>query len=456
VSNETAGYVEELTAADGTKHFLYIIRFNKQGQLVSNQTASDLETLIKAEKFTNIFLFSHGWNNDWETAIGRYKEFFAGYTKLKKDVDLKNEPGYKPLLIGIFWPGTALVFGENEVGPDATVNLMAADHAEDSEKSKNPALTGFDLNAFKDFIEDADHLQLLKDLSVPDSKIESKTSLEVLITIAKKIQEKTEDEYHQGVSSSDEELIKNWVVASNNAGNPDHSAIQLLNKNFIGDILDSLDPRHILRLFTVAIMKDRAGKVGYYGVGPFLERIKALTSAKIHLIGHSYGCKVLLSALISKPVIKVHSALLLQPAISYLAFAKTIPTKNYSGGYRPTLNQVKLPLLSTFSNDDLPLYRTFHLALRRDVDLGDIKIKLLNLVANYTYPPSIYAALGGYGPSLHDGDAQIIKILDPVNKYSFAPQYRIYGLESNNVINGHGEIANRYTYWALYSQVMST
>ena len=49
------------------------------------------------------------------------------------------------------------------------------------------------------------------------------------------------------------------------------------------------------------------------------------------------------------------------------------------------------PILSTFSSHDFPLTKTFHLALRRGKDLGEARIAGAE-------PPSVYAALGGFGP----------------------------------------------------------
>src|SRR6185436_4156307 len=59
--------------------------------------------------YTDVFLFSHGWNNDWETASKRYDAFIDGYVGLRKKHALATSPGYKPLLVGIIWPSTALV-----------------------------------------------------------------------------------------------------------------------------------------------------------------------------------------------------------------------------------------------------------------------------------------------------------------------------------------------------------
>jgi pimeloyl-ACP methyl ester carboxylesterase len=156
-------------------------------------------------------------------------------------------------------------------------------------------------------------------------------------------------------------------------------------------ILDFLDPRNAIRAATVWQMKDRAGTVGALGVGPLLQEILTQSSARIHLMGHSYGGKVVLSALCHSQLKRdVTSVLLLQPAVSYLCFGENIDGKGTDGGYREALTRVERPIFSTFSGRDAPLTKFFHLAVRRDSDLGEQKIAGV--------PPSKFAALGGSGP----------------------------------------------------------
>jgi hypothetical protein len=127
------------------------------------------------------------------------------------------------------------------------------------------------------------------------------------------------------------------------------------------------DPRDILRVFTVWQMKDRAGRVGTRGVGPLLARIRSCTAggegsppARLHLIGHSYGCKVLLSAILASGNFEgqgqpIDSLLLLQPAVNHLCFAARLPAIGHADGYAAVLQRVRQPILSTFSSHDRPL-----------------------------------------------------------------------------------------------------
>ena len=129
--------------------------------------------------------------------------------------------------------------------------------------------------------------------------------------------------------------------------------------------LSWLDPRGPIRVASVLQMKDRAGTVGAKGVGPNLtQKLLAMKKARIHLIGHSYGAKVILSSLCYQPVsAPAASLLLLEPAISYLCFGQKIDGKSLNGGYRDALNRVEQPILSTFSASDVPLTKLFHLAV---------------------------------------------------------------------------------------------
>jgi pimeloyl-ACP methyl ester carboxylesterase len=214
--------------------------------------------------------------------------------------------------------------------------------------------------------------------------------------------------------------------------------------------LFGFDPRSILRATTVLMMKDRAGKVGAHGVGPLLrDLLAAKATGKFHLIGHSYGCKVLLSAVCADDLPRrVNSMLLLQPAISYLAFA-TDAGRGRPGGYRPALDRVEQPILATYSNQDVPLHNFFHWVVRREADLGEAQIA--------GAPPSRFAALGGYGPPDACGaDCEKFAIKPFGEQYQLGsmPPHLI-GLDGTGVITGHGDFCKEDVYWALFNQFNS-
>ncbi len=94
---------------------LYLIPFDKKGRCEGPKTLAHMLAAAATPAFTDVHVFSHGWNNVFEDAVGLYREFFDEYFALRANHGISNA-GYQPLLVGIIWPSTALVSGE-ERGP---------------------------------------------------------------------------------------------------------------------------------------------------------------------------------------------------------------------------------------------------------------------------------------------------------------------------------------------------
>jgi pimeloyl-ACP methyl ester carboxylesterase len=187
-------------------------------------------------------------------------------------------------------------------------------------------------------------------------------------------------------------------------------------------------------------------------VSLLLQNILQTCDAKVSLVGHSYGCIVMLSAVAAIPTAalprKTHSMLLLQPAVSQYCFAAHVPGKPHGGGYRVVFGRVHQPILSTYSAHDLPLTKLFHLAARRADDLGQPKIAADGA-------PSQYAALGGYGPAgclaAEYTDVPIPQFKQPYTVGQ--PEVRLIALKADSAIKGHGDISVAATWWALHQQI---
>jgi pimeloyl-ACP methyl ester carboxylesterase len=204
--------------------------------------------------------------------------------------------------------------------------------------------------------------------------------------------------------------------------------------------------RDAIRTTTVLLMKDRAGRVGGNGVAKMLRELADVsTSSRIHLVGHSYGAKVVLSALCvgQPPSRKINSILLLEPALSCFAFTYDLGGK--PGGYRPALDRVRLPIITTRSAHDVPLTKFFHLAVRRKSDLAE------GVIAADGPPPSLFAALGGYGPQGVGADR--IDMPGVGDAYPLSTAKRIISVDGTSYIDDHGSVETPETAWALLSQV---
>jgi pimeloyl-ACP methyl ester carboxylesterase len=351
---------------------------------------------------------------------------------------------YAPLLVGVFWPSAILVSRSEEAPKFAAAGIEAID---EEIAAGQMTLDEIALGLLDQNVERFYKLAQQEGLS----NAEAVEFARILLPLY----ETGDDEVSTAVSRTPEEIVESWKTLSQQAEGP----IDLDDFGTTGQIdvkpaaaAGAVDfirdmPREALRAVTVWQMKDRAGTVGSKGVSPLLAEFLQTTEARVHLIGHSFGGKVVLSALCYPDRLprgrKAHSMLLLQPAVSHLCFADRVPFTGKPGGFHRALERVERPILSTFSNHDVPLTKIFHLALVRPSDLGEAKI------AAGGEPPTIFAALGGFGPR-RCGES-LVDVRDVNDLYDLDPSVRIYGLRADRTIKGHGDASNPSTWWALYN-----
>jgi hypothetical protein len=448
-----AGPYRVVALDDGTTVPWYIVPFDKAGRGEAPRTRDHLLQAVRAGGYTDVFLFCHGWNNDWEAASGRYAHFLDGYVDLRRDHGLTYSRTFRPLLIGVIWPSTALVMPWEE-GPQFAAGGVQADAEIGQERREIQEIAALLAPG------DVDRFYALAQRGADLDRADARQLARMLLPL---YDSATDQELPSATGSlSPAELVDLWQAAATSARTPstsgefgfaaddeDATGGVGATPQAAGGFLDMLDPRNIVRSATVLLMKDRAGAVGAHGVGELLrEVLDAGPSARMHLIGHSYGCKVVLSAVSYRaPPRTVDSILLLQPAVSCLCFAEDATGDGRPGGYRVAMDHVVQPILTTFSKNDVPLTKLFHLAVRRRDDLGEIRIAGL--------PPSRYAALGGFGPAGCDADCRVIRLRRYPERYDLAAgpgAPRIVALNGDSDIKGHGDISNAATWWALYNQ----
>lgn len=450
-----AGPYRTMTLDNGKQAPFYVIPFDEQGRCQGPLTYNRLLTDIQNGSYTDIFLFSHGWNNTWPDAIGSYEGFIQGYTQMRHDHGLTYQRPFQPLLIGIFWPSIILV------SPQDSAPAFAGGTS-DALMDTAVALEQQAVRSLAEIVDDA-NVERFYVLAQKESGLNRDEALELARMLAP-LYNIAEDEIPAKDAAppiSAEELVELWeksFASTDISGKfgfadeakPPSTGLGSAGGSRSAGIFDFLDPTMIIRAATVLQMKDRAGVVGAHGVGKLLVDILKTPAAHVHLIGHSYGCKVLLSALCFPELPrKVASVLLLQPAISYLCFAPASETgTGRDGGYRVALDRVEHPIMTTFSSHDVPLTQFFHLAVRRPFDIGEQNIAGV--------PPGQYAALGGFGPGGCGNDCLTIDIKPVGQTYNLTPDLcKIYALNSSQAISGHGDISNPFTWWALYEQVVS-
>ncbi|MBB5713058.1 hypothetical protein [Sphingomonas xinjiangensis] len=359
----------------------------------------------------------------------------------------------RPIFVGVVWPSTLLSFdrgpalaGPNleEAAPEseaATVQALADALATPAERERlyalidEPRLADQEVVELAGLVAAALGATVQSDLAegaetgAPDTKavLAGLDALSVL----------------QPPSSEDEELPEGGISDGTYAALPQNAGV-----------FRYLDPRWALRLASVYQMKDRAGKVGWHGVSALVTDILAASSAPLHAVGHSYGAKVLLSAVAASAASrKVRTMLLLQPAVSHLSFASRVSGRSGSGGYAAVPAKVERSILTTYSGHDRPLHTVFHRALVRAKDLGELQVAAVAATLAGD-PPNVYAALGGYGPR-DAGETLVQPLVEPGTPFPPAGRHCLVGLDGtiDRQISGHGDVATARMAWLLACQM---
>jgi hypothetical protein len=449
-----AGPYELLDIGTGARAPWYILPFDKAGVCTAPKTRAHLLATLAAGGFTHVFLFSHGWNNDWKTSTKRYRDFIDAFTKVRQAAPGGAPGSYRPLLVGVFWPSTALVL------PWEKPPVMAAAAGDPRAAADEAVEEGLDELAEIAPELPAGQRERFYELAGAE-RLSGAEALELAALLAP-LYGQGGDPEDGGEVPAPETLLGLWRALPA----PPAPAVDPDDFGFAPDAtapagppaaafdLSSLDPRGAVRAFTVWQMKDRAGTVGANGVAPLLRALLAAAGgARLQLLGHSYGCKVVLSALAGGAPLAagaVDSVLLLQPAINGWAFAEKVEGEDFPGGYRKVLPWVRQPILTTFTRKDGPLTKMFHLAVRRKRDLGEVQIGAA--------APNRFAALGGFGAQ-GGTPPEVLEIAMPTagTAYpAFDAGTRVVALAAHDLIGGHGDIVNPHTAWALLTQVRST
>jgi hypothetical protein len=385
----------------GRDNPMYVLPYDKRGGTTAPQTLEHARATLRSGGFTDVYLFSHGWNNDWATATERYRQFATGLAAQGAD-----DPGRRALLLGVFWPSALLV------APWERAPAMAGELADPAEEE----LAGE--------LEPAAAARLRELSAAPLTDDEAAELAGLLAPVA-----------DPAALTAAARAIADAAAAP--AGDDWGTVTGATAGPAAAGVLAKLDPRNLLRAASVWQMKDRAGRIGTTAVAPLLDDALAGTAARVHCVGHSFGAKVMLSALAARePVRRAHSLLLLQPAVNHLCFAP-------QGGYRPVLGRTTRPVLTTYSANDIALTRFFHLAVRREDDRYEPRI------AAWPEPPSDYAALGGYGPRAADELTQHAALQPAGAPYALDPAKPLAAVDATDGIAGHGAISNARTWWAL-------
>ncbi|HQR05333.1 MAG TPA: alpha/beta hydrolase [Gemmatales bacterium] len=215
----------------------------------------------------------------------------------------------------------------------------------------------------------------------------------------------------------------------------------------IDQLQESENVEKLLTAFSYYAMKKRAEVVGSTGLAPRLTELQeALPLARVHLVGHSFGCKVCLASIgaDSRTDQQIDSMTLIQAAVSDLCFAPTIKEleNTPAGAYAEAPRRVKGPIAVTYSRKDKALTIAYLVASQIAGQVGELPGR--RMLAN----SELYGALGANGIVAVPNVPQIV--LGKTGT-TYALQSGLNSIDANDVILHHGDIRRSEVAWLVWA-----
>ena len=391
-----------------------LISFDKDGRERTDDPAGGVfsKTLsgrLIDEQPTDVFLFSHGWKGDFDASVSQYDRWMGAMWKLESDRS-RMGASFRPMFIGLHWPSQP--WGKEDL--PAGVNF--------AESVAIPVMDALFEKAVEHFggtMQVRDALSTIFDAQKADPGSIS-------------LNDETERAYRQlaaaigfsaggtgsappdveGAALDPQEAIRADRIAS--------SAAAFGGGSFFKGLLGGLGQ------LSFWMMKSRARTVGEGGMHDFIGALQNAGNARIHLMGHSFGCVVVSSILggmggtmkLPRPV---ESLALVQGALSLWSYGDKVPDSTDPGYFHGVLDgSVAGPIITTQSIHDLAVgvYYPAAVGLVGQAQFGS------------TFPK--YGAVGTFGLQ-GTGAALPIKMLASSSDYNFKPG-GVYNLEASSFI----------------------
>jgi hypothetical protein len=416
------------------------VSFDERGK--ANQ--GEIDTLLAelpGRNLTDLFVFSHGWNSDRRQARRLYQLYFQQVPGLLARSGGQARVG----TLGVVWPSKRWA---DEPEPTATADGGGAAGLGDGPPAP-PASDAALVEDLKDVFAGDDRAQVLDELARlleerPDdpAALARFQSLMGELAGAEDAEAAGEDQGERALLEDDpEEVFGRFADAVPQTGEGGAAGIG----SPFGRLWNGA--KEALRQLTYFEMKKRAGVVGKQGLGPLLGRIaQADPDLRIHLMGHSFGARLVSFALAGLPDparSPVKSLYLLQGAFSHFAFADALPMDRSRGGALKGMTaRVDGPLVASFSVHDTAVGKLYPLAsLSSRDDSAGLEDRLFRW--------------GGIG---HDGAQAVdatVAPLGPVGTgYPFS-RGRFVNLDGNAIVNrggppvgAHSDIFHPELVWA--------
>jgi hypothetical protein len=432
------------------------IQFDQTAALLNAAEVQSFFAGFQPAGITDLLVFSHGWNNDMADARQLNEALFERIREIKATPNL---PSLAPLagrsfaVLTVLWPSKR--FTDAELIPGGAAAFGSA-----------PEQTRLlrQLDDMKRVFPGADAAKKLDEAKtlVPRLPNEPKARdafADLVRGLLTKTSKDPEDAADLFLSLSGDELLNRLqgpstalptgpatglggASAVGGAMGPSGGAAGLTS--FFGGIVTGA--QNLLNLSTYYEMKERAGLVGV-ALGATLAPL-GTTGPRLHLIGHSFGGRVVTAAAnaLAGSGTPVQTLTLLQAAFSHYGLAEKYDDK-HDGAFRAVLTQQVVigSILITCTANDNAVGLAYPLASRLARQVG----------AKFGDANDRFGGLGRNGaqktPETEAGIA-----LQPVGgAYAFLPG-RVFNLRADAFISEHSDITGPQVAYALLTSIAGT
>jgi hypothetical protein len=435
------------------RYHYHELEFAKDGSVVDPDQGNAVSAL--ADSVTDLLVMSHGWNNNIDQARGLYRGLSTSFETVsaRSPIDLD---GRTLGILGVLWPSKR--FTEAELIPGGVAGLVS-----------DPTLPA-DLRDMSDAFDDADaeaklaaaadlagqlddsvdarnkYADLLRSLIDSDSaepadaadeffSVDGDVLLgrlqEAMIAVMQGVPEPGQPGGTGGIQAI--EPVDGGMGGAGGIG--DLGGVGGIGTSaglFSGAQAAWSKGRALLNYVTYYTMKSRAGKIGEHSLGPILHD-HVVGRTRLHLIGHSFGARLVTAAANALPDPgDVSSVSLLQAAFSHNSFSADFG-QGKPGGFRHLVdnNCIQGPMIITHTRNDQAVGIAYAIA-------STIHHQNANAVGD---PGSQYGGLGSNGAQ-HTNEARNDQALQDVEaKYTF-DNHVIHNLLADQFISGHGDVRN--------------
>jgi len=356
------------------------LEFDTNGKPTDAKQLPALIDGLQKNKTTDLFVISHGWNNDEKDAHALYQELFNNVKAQEKNVDVK---GRTFAVAGIIWPSKK--FDAAEDAPNAA--SIGTGH--DRLGAQIDTLAAFlaDAPGGAKHKKDLAHAKTLIPKLEKDAAARREFGETILALLPKTVGEEggwfinqkvggdmiADDTFLKQLGSPPAKVAQSGGGGATSMGHkpPPHDGT-FQGSAGLGDFFKGIvaGASNLLNYVTYYQMKDRAGVVGRAGVNQALQRLRAdVPSVRIHLVGHSFGCRVVTAAVTGPtpaPNGFVNSMTLLQGAFSHYSFSSALDDSKKPGFYRNlvTEHRVSGPIIITHTRADKAVGTAYAIASR--------------------------------------------------------------------------------------------